>query len=500
MMNGKERILKRAFEIFPGALAWATLFGIVFFSWAKPILVAIFIIVFDVYWLLKTLYLTLHLRASWQQMKHHLAIDWRLRLENVKWDHVWQLVILPTFEESHEVLEGACEALLRSSWPRERMMVVLATEERAGERFRAEASRIREKYGSHFAYFLITKHPANKAGEIPGKGANITWAASRAKEEIIDRFHLSYKQILVSSFDIDTQVYPQYFLCLTYHFLTAESPHRSSYQPIPIYNNNIWDAPAISRVVATSGTFWQMMQQARPERLTTFSSHSMSFATLLELGYWETNVVSEDSRIFWNALLHFNGDYRVVPLFYPVSMDANLAPTFWETVKNVYRQQRRWTWGVENIPYLLFGFWRARAIPLRRRFYFIFIQTEGFWSLATNPLILFLLGWLPLVFGGDIFNTTAIAYNLPRITRLLMTLAMFGLVGSAIISTALLPPVPTKYKKTILLRLSMVFQWLLVPVTIIIFGALPGLDSQTRLMLGGKWRLGFWVTPKHRRH
>lgn len=499
-MNDKERLMYRAFEIFPGALAWVTLFGIIFFSWAEPVGVAIFIIAFDVYWLLKTFYLTLHLRASWKQMKYHLTIDWRLRLENVKWDHIWQLVILPTFEESHEVLEGACEALLRSSWPKERMIVVLATEERAGKRFKVETSRIREKYGSYFAHFLITKHPVNRAGEIPGKGANIAWAASHVKEEVIDRLHLSYKQILVSSFDIDTQVYPQYFLCLTYHFLTAESPYRSSYQPIPIYNNNIWDAPAISRVVAMSGTFWQMMQQARPERLTTFSSHSMSFATLLELGYWETNVVSEDSRIFWNALLHFNGDYRVVPLFYPVSMDANLAPTFWETARNVYRQQRRWTWGVENIPYLLFGFWRVRAIPLQRRFYFIFIQTEGFWSLATNPLIIFFLGWLPLVFGGDIFNTTAIAYNLPRITRYLMTLAMFGLVGSAIISTALLPPVPAKYKKTILLRLSMVFQWLLVPLTIIIFGAIPGLDSQTRLMFGGKWRLGFWVTPKHRSH
>jgi len=294
-------------------------------------------------------------------------------------------------------------------------------------------------------------------------------------------------------------VYPHYFLCLTYHFLTAEHPHRSSYQPIPLYNNNIWDAPAISRVVATSGTFWQMMQQVRAERLTTFSSHSMSFASLLEIGYWQTNVVSEDSRIFWNAFLHFNGNYRVVPLFYPVSMDANLAPTLWGTVKNVYRQQRRWTWGVENIPYLLSGFYKNHAIPLKRRLYFIAVQMEGFWSLATNPIIIFLLGWLPLLLGGSIFNTTAISYNLPRITRFLMTLAMTGLVGSAIISTALLPPVPAKYKKTSWARLSMVFQWLLVPVTIIVFGAFPGLDAQTRLMLGGKWRLGFWVTPKHRR-
>jgi len=237
-----------------------------------------------------------------------------------------------------------------------------------------------------------------------------------------------------------------------------------------------------------------MMQQERPERLSTFSSHSMSFKTLVDVGFWQKNMVSEDSRIFWNALLYYDGNYQVKPLAYPVSLDANFGPTFWQTVKQVYRQQRRWTWGVENVPYLLFGFYKNKKIPLRRKLYFIATQLEGFWSLATNPILIFLLGWMPLVLGGEEFNTLLLSYNLPRLTRTLMTVAMLGLISSAIISTSLLPPRPARVK--IHSWTWHILQWLLVPVTILFFGAIPGLDAQTRLMLG--LRLDFWVTPKRR--
>ncbi len=492
----KNKRIYRLFEIFPGALSWGTLILLIFLSWQKPVWAALFVIVFDLYWLIKSVYLSAHLRANWKRLRKNLATDWEERLKNFKYDHIWHMVILPFYKEGFDVVSDCIESLINSKYSKDRMIIILAREERAGEEAESVAQKTFEKYHDKFAHFLLTKHPKGIEGEMAGKGSNISWAAEYARTEILDKNGIKYDDIIVSAFDIDTRVYPQYFLCLTWNFLTAENPYHSSFQPLPVYNNNIWDAPAFSRVVATSGTFWQMMQQERPERLATFSSHSIPFKTLYEVGYWQKNMVSEDSRIFWNCLFYYDGDYQVQPLSYPVSMDANLAPTFWQTAKNVYKQQRRWCWGTaENATYLLFGFLKNKKIPLAKKIRLALVQIEGTWSLATNPLIIFMLGWLPLILGGEEFNASLLSYNLPRITRDLMSVAMLGLIMSAVVSTWFLPPRPEKYRVS--KYFTMILQWILVPLTIPIFGAIPGLDAQTRLMLG-KY-MGFWVTPKHRK-
>ncbi|MDO8522997.1 MAG: glycosyltransferase family 2 protein [bacterium] len=494
-LEGRDRFIYRALEIFPGFLAWATLCGVVFGSYFYPVGAAFFIIIFDIYWLVKTVFLSFHLRANWKRMQENLHTDWLERLNRLNWSHLWQLVILPMSKESETVVGHSLEAIANSEWPKEKMIVVLAYEERFGAHGKEVALALEEKYKNKFPNFLAVMHPKGISGEIPGKGSNESWAARTAKKVFIDTMKIPYEDIVVSSFDIDTQIPKQYFEILAWHFLTAKNPVQSSFQPVPIYNNNIWDAPALSRVVASSGTFWQMMQQERPERLTTFSSHSMSFKTLVGLDFWQTNIVSEDSRIFWNALLYYDGEYESLPLSFPVSMDANLAPTFWGTVKNVYKQQRRWAWGVENFPYVVFGFLKNKKIPFRKKAYYIFNMIEGYWSWSTNAIMIFALGWLPVFLGGREFNNLVLAYNLPNITRTIMTFSMIGLVTSAIISMKLLPPRPERYGKR--RHTYMALQWLLVPFTITFFGSIPAIEAQTRLMLG-KY-MGFWITPKHRK-
>ncbi|HCX27836.1 MAG TPA: hypothetical protein DHI91_01710 [Candidatus Portnoybacteria bacterium] len=499
LTDSKERRIYRALEILPGVLAWGTLAGVVFLSWVMPIFVAFFIIAFDIYWLLKTLFLGLHLRTGFANMKKVMRVDWLARLRamekmDLDWREVYHLVILPMYKESYEVVGGTLESLLAANYPKDKLIIVLATEERAGKPAQKTAAKAQQEYGDKFFKFFITTHPDGIVGELAGKGSNETWAAKQVKKNFIDKSGIPYANILVSVFDIDTVIGKEYFGRLTYVFLESEDRVYCSFQPVPVFNNNIWDAPSFSRVVAQSGTFWHMMQQERSERLGTFSSHAMNFKSLEEMDWWSTKNVSEDSRIFWQSLLFYDAHYRVVPLYYPVSMDANLAGTWWKTTLNVYKQQRRWGWGVENVPYVLFGFWQNKNIKFSTKVFWAFNHMEGFWSWSTNALLIFMLGWLPLFLGGQAFNVSLLSYNLPQITRIIMTMAMVGMVSSAIYGLILLPPRPVKRRKWG--YLMMLIQWALLPLTIIIFGSLPGLEAQTRLMLG-KY-MEFWATPKVR--
>lgn len=537
-LEGRDRKLYRVFEIIPGVLSWGTLLILLSLSYFQPIWVAYFIIAFDVYWLLLVIYLGIHLLSAYNKLKQNTQINWREKCENlaifcrsfkkedqvavgnavtgeslavvmknanlenkclalqgVVWDEITHLIILPTYGESADVIRPTFQAIVDDSYPTGKMIVVLAIEEREGQKALDKAEVIRKEFGHKFKEFLVTVHPDGIAGELKGKGANQAWAAKKVKEKIIDPKGYDYNKILASVFDIDTIIRPGYFFCLTYKFLTVNNPYNASYQPVPVYHNNIWQAPFFARVAATSNTFWQMMQQIRQEKLATYSSHSMTWRSLAEIGFWSTNMVSEDSRIFWHSFLFYKGNYRVEPLNFPVSMDATVDKTFMQTAKNLYKQQRRWGWGVENLPYLLFNSVKNwKEIPKVKIVNKIFVQLYGFHSWATNALIIGVIGWMPMLLGGNKFNATVLSTNLPLVTRVLMTLAMIGMVLSAIISTLLLPKRPPQYGfgKTV----KMVLQWAFLPITIVIFGAVPGLDSQTRLMLG-KY-MGFWVTPKSR--
>ncbi|MDD2807740.1 MAG: glycosyltransferase family 2 protein [Patescibacteria group bacterium] len=490
----KERIL----EMIPGILVWLTFLGIITLSFAKPLWAIYFIIAFDLYWLLRISYMLIYLLTSWFRFRRDKKIDWyALVKQSVQYQDYYHLIFLPTFKEPYQIVEKPFLALCQSNYDLKKFIVVLAGEERDQDNFLEIAKNIEQNFGNKFFNFMVTVHPRDVEGELPGKGSNTNYSARQA-QRYIDELGFDYSKIIVSNFDIDTCVHDQYFAYLTYKFLHHPNPTHASYQPIAIYNNNVWESNPIVRVVASSTTFWLFTDLSRPERLFTFSSHSMSFQALVDVGFWDKTIVTEDSRIFLQCLIKYDGDYQTVPMYLPVYMNTVDIGDFWRSLVNQYKQMRRWAWGVEHFPYMVKQFWfktgEGRAVPLLKKIYYLWNQTEGVYSWATAPIVILIAGYLPLWLASTNDRATALFQNAPHVLSWLMRLSMGGMIIIALLYTLMLPPRPKHLSaKYYLLMLA---QWLMVPVTLILFGSMPATDAQTRLMLGGKFRLGFWVTEK----
>ncbi len=549
----EERRSQRFFEVIPGILTWATLIGMFVVSFFFPIVAVIWIIAFDIYWIYRTVFITYYSTKAYYQLQDGKKTDWwercqyvvhpaqyadairrriddwqesrrelplwdlwhrrqiarRIRKERVflaeverlipieqeilDWREVVHVILLPTANEPADVIIPALQSLVDANFPKEQMIILLATEERENpERRLAKVEELRSLFGDKFRDFLVTTHEV-AAGEMKCKASNAAYAA-RFLQGYLDERNIDYKRVLFSNFDCDSIAHPEYFAALTYAFITEPKRLQRAYQPIPVYHNTLWDTNAFVRMTVTGSSFWHMYQSTRRE-MVTFSSHTESFDTLVRVGFWPLNMISEDSIIYWKCVAYFHGDYEVKAIHLPISLDAVLAESYWKTLRNLYLQNRRWAYGIENFPVTMRAIWPDKLIAFRTKLRISFEMVEGHYSWATTSFVLALLGWLPLWLGGDAFRESVLAHNLPFITEFLMRLAMAGLLVSIPLSLLSLPPKPKAYHWT--RYLNMLFQWILFPV-IAFLAAFPAIDSQTRILF--KQYFGeFWVTDKIRK-
>ncbi len=532
----KEEIAERLFEIIPAAVSWSIITGTLVISFVRPVIAAAIIIAFNLYWLLRMFYMLIFLAFSYLKLSIDKQTDWNERIRNVDyadeyltnyrsgslrlgfqervsfWTHIYQLkslkrskslparsqdifhlVLIPVVKETEEIIESTIESISQSSFPPDKILVILALEERAGQDVKEGVRQVESRFKRRFLDLLVVEHPDGLTNEARVKGANISYAARQSARYFAQK-QIPFENIIVSCFDADTVVSRSYFSCLTYNFMVCPQRERASFQPIPVYYNNIWEVPAFARIIDVGSSFFQLIEATNPQKLVTFSSHSMSFKALVDIGYWPVDMISDDSAIFWKAFLYYDGDYRVVPLYSTVSMDIPNAGSWRNTFVNVYRQKRRWAWGIENFPIVMRGFLRSRAIPFSKKFKHSFKLFEGHISWATWPFLLGVIGWFPAFFAGREFSSSVLYYSAPRIKAIIFNLASLGLLATSILSICLLPKPKTRYP--FLKIIGHLFEWILVPLISIFLSAVPALDAQTRLARG-KY-MEFWVTEKKR--
>ena len=527
----------RFLEILPGSIAWIILISPIILGLFLPKFLAYFMIVFDMYWLTKAIRMGGFLLSSYFHMRRDNNIDWFVRCKKLEdldsyitekeselkklhfidkrrsreelfelialkdmapeykksWMDIYHVVMLPHFKDEYRILQSAIQSLIDSNFPTDKTIVIIGLEEReSGDEKIERVNRAIKEFREELFDIFYTVHPDGIVGELKGKSANTHWMGEKL-QEYIDQKGIPYDNIVVSVFDGDTRVSKEYVGCMTYKYLVNTKRTKRSYQPIPLFNNNIWEVPFITRTVALGSSFWQMIESCRPYRLINFSSQAASLKSLVDINFQDETIVSEDSRQFFRMFFKYRGDHKAVPLFTPVYMDAVSGSDFWETVKFQYFQKRRWAWGMENFPYLVTESIKHKEIPFGKKFIHIFRLFKGTVEWSTASLLIAFAGWMPLLLNSS-FRKSVLGYNLPVIASHILTITWVGIFVSAGIGFLLLPKRPKRYTKW--KYLEMFIQWAFTPITGILFGSIPAIDAQTRFILGGKYRLGFWVTPK----
>lgn len=487
---------KRLFEILPGAIVWAILLLPWAFSIWSPKILAIFMIFFLCYWLTKIFFMSYRLILGYRNFKQDISLDWLGKLKDLapadSWKNIYHLVIVPTYKEDISILESSVESVIKSDYPMDKVIYVLATEERDKENAEKYAEILKKKYGKQFLDFISIMHPKDIPGEVVGKGPNINFAGKQMAE-YFEKKKIPFENVIVTNMDSDNMMDKKYLPCLTYKYLTDPDPVHKSFQPPPMYFNNIWDVPMPMRLIAMGSSFWQLVVATRPSRLRNFSAHAQSLETLFRVDFWSTKTIVEDGHQFWRTYFKFNGRHEVVPMYTPIYQDAVLGDNLKDTLYEQYLQKRRWSWGVSDIPYVMEHTIGNKNIPFVDRWCNALILWEAHISWSTTSIILATASWLPLAFNPG-FKDTVLAFNFPTVYSWLVTIAWIGMVVTLIISTLLVPHHRGKkpFKRIML-------DWILTPIVMpfsnIFFSSLPALESQTRLMFGKHLEI-FRVTKK----
>lgn len=507
----------RSLEILPGALTYFILSLPFILGLLSPKLTALFIIAYLMMWFFRAIGTSLRTVQASRTLKEHKTAPW-LRLINdledlvprtkgapawhyrnlqrvekymshsrIRPSEVYHAVFILFWNETREILEPTVQSIIDSNYDSKKIILVLGYEQRGGAEIEATAKYLVKKYGKHFYHSMAVKHPWPMPGEVVGKGGNATFAGRQLKT-YLEKEKIDPMKVLVTTLDSDNRPDKNFFAALTYTFCSTEEPRYASYQPVTLYLNNIWDAPAPMRVIATGNSIWNTMLSMRPHMLRNFSAHSQPMASLIDTDFWAVNTIVEDGHQYWRTFFRYDGKHDVYPIFAPIYQDAVLADTYRRTLKMQFIQLRRWAWGASDIAYVAYtGFIKENKIPkpmLIVRFLRL-LETHISWS--TAPLILLMAAYPVLFFNPQSY----LANQLPRVASTINLFALaLGVLLSLYIGFKNLPPKPARYKRH--RTIWMVIQWSYLPFVSILYGSFSALYSQTRLMFG--WYLG-WVIP-----
>lgn len=416
-----------------------------------------------------------------RKMIRYSSENWLLKCQKIPdWQKIHHLIVVPSFKEDKSTLDKSFMHLASSNFPKENLSIVFATEDN-DDLASVLAEKYKKEFGDCFANFFITRHKI-LPGEVAGKGSNQTYAVKQVWQELRQQCP-DKKNLLVTSLDADYRVHPEYFSLLTYQYLTVPNAQYKIFQPIPMFFNNIWEAPFFSRLIATFIFQWLMVQFAIPDDLTNYSCYSLSYELLAKADFWDPAIIQEDSRLYWRTFFAVGEKLEVQPLYVPVYGNVICDKTFLGTLKSQYKQIKRWAWGATDLPFVFSQSLKHSEISIFLRIKSIVWLFFSHMNWVVLPIITFLGAGFVFLLNPD-FSHTVLFYNLGYfLAKLFIILLVLAVIFVIITEVFIFPPKPSHWSS--FKRAVVVLQWFTFPV-VGLFLALISLDSQTRILLGKK--------------
>lgn len=393
-------------------------------------------------------------------------------------DEVIHAVLILTYNESQDIIHPTIEHVINSSgFDNRKTVLFIGYEERASDRKKKETLQTINRYKSKFYHAEAVEHTLVE-GEIPGKGANATYCG-RQLGEWVKKQGIDPSRVMVTTLDADNRVDKNYFSLVTYVYISAENRKHKSYQPPAMFNNNIWDVPAIMRLCAISNTYFHLANSMRPQALRNFSAHSQSLDAIIDTDYWSVRTIVEDGHQFWRTYFRYNGDHEALPIYAPIYQDAVYAGKRIRTTKAQFKQIRRWSYGASDVAYVATrAFFKKSKVNKLDAFFKFNRLLESHVGWATSAPLILLSGYMPAFINRNASHNI-VAQQLPRIVSTINTVALIALLFVVYIGIATLPQRPPHHKKR--RAFGFLWQWILTPIVGVVFNSAAAINSQAHL-------------------
>jgi hypothetical protein len=478
----------RLFEAAPGLVTWVLLLAPawipIIFPWPGAFVVAGGVLLFDIYWLFRSMTVVTGVYNTLSRMRRDMKTDWlqvchRDQAEGLNDPLQYiHLCVIPTYTEPYHVLEKTVQAIVDSNYPPDKKMVGIITRETDKPGWE-NVARLKAKFGDQLRGFYHIKDPL-EPGIVIGKSAAMNWGG-RWMVRVLTEEGYNLAQVLITDLDSDYRVHPEYFAWISHRH--AREPLRDFviWQPVPLFHNNIWQVPMAVRVMSGATSQWQMFLHSRPHRLVAFSSYTCSLEFVHRVGYWDKDVIPEDSRFYWKAFFTFGKRFSVKSVYLPLYGDSPNSRDYASTHMSQYNQIKRWAWGVTDVPYVLARLFKHPEIPLVlriRRFMNLFLNHLNWIFL---PLLLMFGASVPIWVSQD-FALTDLGQSLWSWSGVLLSTTLSTVIFFLFFEMSILPPKPADWP--FWKKVGVHFQYLAYPIVGLVLSVLPALEAHTRLLLG----------------